>query len=123
MNPGTVAKDIFEALKDIVTDVNMRFDADGLRIVAMNQSQTLLVHLRLDADKLEKYACAHEHVVGINIPRLHKNVRSVQGGDAVKFTSLIGANGLLLFRVHIHCPSRNRMRACMRLTVPSRNCT
>ena len=46
---------LIEALKEILTDANFEFDENGLRIVAMDSTHTVLVHLRLNSEKLEKY--------------------------------------------------------------------
>jgi len=60
----TVFKTLVEALKDILTDVNIEFhkgnhDAENeedqgfIKIVAMDSSQTILVHLRLEGGRFE----------------------------------------------------------------------
>lgn len=103
--PASSCKAIFEALKDLLTDVNLCFDQDGMRIIAINSSNTVFAYLRLDADKLDKYACREAHVVGINIPQLYKNVRSASNGDALKFSSFV-QNGDLLFRIQIESAAR-----------------
>ena len=36
---------LIEALKEILTDANIECDKDGLKIIAMDASQTVLVHL------------------------------------------------------------------------------
>ena len=45
---------LIEALKEILTDANFEFDEQGLKIVAMDSTHTVLVHLRLNAENLEK---------------------------------------------------------------------
>ena len=41
---------LIEALKEILTDANFEFDEHGLKLVTMDSSHTVLVHLRLNAD-------------------------------------------------------------------------
>ena len=64
----TVFKTLVEALKDILTDVNIEFnkgssdaekeeDKGYIKIVAMDSSQTILVHLRLEGGRFESYNC------------------------------------------------------------------
>ena len=40
-----------EALKEILTDANFEFDETGLKIMAMDSSHTVLVHLKLKCRK------------------------------------------------------------------------
>ena len=60
----TVFKTLVEALKDILTDVNIEFfkgnsdseneeDKGYIKIVAMDSSQTILVHLKLEGSRFE----------------------------------------------------------------------
>ena len=46
-----------EALKEILTDANFEFDESGLKIMAMDSSHTVLVHLKLNAENFEYYHC------------------------------------------------------------------
>ena len=48
---------LVEALKEILTDANLEFDQSGLKIMAMDSSHTVLVHLKLHADNFEYYEC------------------------------------------------------------------
>lgn len=47
---------LIEALKCILVEMSLVFDEEGLRMVAMDNTRTVLVHLRLFADKFEKYS-------------------------------------------------------------------
>ena len=46
---------LIEALKEILTDSIIEFDEDGMRIVAMDASHTVLVHLRLASENFEHH--------------------------------------------------------------------
>ena len=48
---------LFEALKDILTDVNLQISNEGLKIISMDGSKQAIVNLKLDATKLEKFYC------------------------------------------------------------------
>ena len=50
-------KVLVEALKEILTDANIEFNETGLKVVAMDSSKTILVHLKLNSDKFDKYLC------------------------------------------------------------------
>ena len=48
-------KTLFEVLKDILTDVNIIFDENGIKIMAMDGNHVALIHLKLEADNFESY--------------------------------------------------------------------
>ena len=63
-----------EALKCILVEMSLIFDKDGIRMVAMDQSRTVLVHLRLYAEKFETFSYAHtspKFVIGVNTDHLY----------------------------------------------------
>ena len=49
-----------EALKCILVEMSLIFDKDGIRMIAMDNTRTVLVHLKLHADKFEKFAYNHQ---------------------------------------------------------------
>ena len=56
------------ALKDILLETNICFQADGIKIINMDKSHTILAHLFLDAKNFEFYECKHEKIIiGVNI--------------------------------------------------------
>ena len=48
---------LIEALKEILTDANFEFSESGLKVIAMDSSHTVLVHLKLEANNFEHYFC------------------------------------------------------------------
>ena len=47
---------LIEALKEILTDANIEIESSGIKIMTMDPSHTVLVHLKLDANKFEKFS-------------------------------------------------------------------
>ena len=45
---------LIEALKEILTDANIDIDESGIKIMTMDPSHTVLVHLKLGSSKFEK---------------------------------------------------------------------
>ena len=77
-----------EALKCILVEMSLIFDKDGIRMVAMDNTRTVLVHLRLHADKFEKFSYNHsapKFVIGINTDHLHRILRTATNDDTVTF--------------------------------------
>ena len=75
---------LIEALKEILTDANFEFDEDGLKIVAMDSTHTVLVHLRLNANNLEKYFCKQKIVLGINLINFYKLMKILGNNDTLE---------------------------------------
>ena len=46
---------LMTALKDILLETNITFQKDGIRIINMDKSHTILAHLFLDEEKFEFY--------------------------------------------------------------------
>lgn len=77
-----------EALKCILVEMSLLFDKDGIRMVAMDNNHTVLVHLRLYADKFEKYNYNHtapKFVIGVNTDHLYRIVRTATNDDTITF--------------------------------------
>jgi len=74
-------KQTIDALKEILMDVNLEFDHTGMKMVAVDTTHIVLVHLKLDADKFESYHCEKKLFVGINMLKLHMLIKTVSNGD------------------------------------------
>jgi len=48
---------LIEALKEILTDANFQIDSTGIKLMAMDPTHTILVHLKLHAEHFEYYKC------------------------------------------------------------------
>lgn len=76
---------LFEALKDILTDINLQISKDGLKIMSMDGSKQAVVNLRLDSSKFEKFECKNAINAGLNMTSLYKIIKSVKNSDIVSF--------------------------------------
>jgi proliferating cell nuclear antigen len=56
-------KTLFNALKDIIIECNLIFTPEGIKIVNMDKTQTVVVYLDLPADKFEEYVCTCEKIL------------------------------------------------------------
>ena len=72
-----------EALKEILTDANFEFDESGIKIMAMDSSHTVLVHLKLSAENFESYHCQNKRILGINMLNLFKLIKTMGNNDAL----------------------------------------
>jgi proliferating cell nuclear antigen len=77
-----------EALKCILVEMSLIFDKNGIRMVAMDNTRTVLVHLRLYAEKFEKFSYNHnvsKFVIGVNTDHLYRIVRTATNDDTITF--------------------------------------
>tara|TARA_B100001175_G_scaffold312218_1_gene317848 strand:- start:2831 stop:3670 length:840 start_codon:yes stop_codon:yes gene_type:complete len=72
---------LIEALKEILTDTNLEFDSQNIKVIAMDPSHTVLVHLLLDSNKFERYFCPNRLLIGINTINLFKLIKALQNND------------------------------------------
>lgn len=83
----TVQSSIFrimvEALKEILPDTNIEFNSSGMRIITMDSSHTVLVHLRLDGNQFEHYHCPDKIIVGLNMLNLFKLVKTMNNNETL----------------------------------------
>ena len=74
---------LFEALKDILTDVNLQFSDEGIKIISMDGSKQAVINLKLDASKFEKFYCKSPMRAGLNMTSLYKIIKSVKNSDII----------------------------------------
>ena len=48
---------LVEALKEILTDGNLIFDETGVKLMAMDSTHTILIHMKLDSNSFEFFHC------------------------------------------------------------------
>ena len=66
--------------KDVPSDKKI----GGLRIMAVNKNNTILIHVKLDADKFDYYKCTRKKLVlGINLTNLQKYVKCMSNFDTI----------------------------------------
>jgi proliferating cell nuclear antigen len=74
---------LIEALKDILTEANIEFDSTGMKIMAMEGTHTILVHLFLEADRFDEWHCPQKHILGVNMINLFKLVKTMSNNDSI----------------------------------------
>ena len=74
---------LIEALKEILTDANFEFDEHGIKIMAMDSSHTVLVHLKLNSDNFEEFKCNTKLILGINMINLFKLIKTMSNNDTL----------------------------------------
>jgi proliferating cell nuclear antigen len=68
-------KTLLDVLKDLITEVNIKFEKDLIKLVSLDPGKIGMVHLVVN--KIEFYQCSQELYVGIYVAYLYKILRSV----------------------------------------------
>jgi proliferating cell nuclear antigen len=75
---------LMTALKDILIETNITFQKDGMRIVNMDKSHTILAHLFLRAENFELYECKFDKIIiGVNMFHLFKLINTIDNDDTL----------------------------------------
>jgi len=77
-----VVKDLVKALNLILTDTNVVFSPNGVKIMTTDPSQTAVVHLKLN--NFENYECQRTVDRGISISKLHAAVKVANNKDVFR---------------------------------------
>ncbi len=83
LTDGTILKRIVEAIKDLVTDVNLEVNASGISLQAMDSSHVALVQLKLENRGFAVYRCDKPITLGLSITNLAKVMRLVNTPDSI----------------------------------------
>ena len=74
---------LVEALKEILVDANLECDETGIKMIAMDSSHTVLVHLKLQNDKFEYYHCLEKKNLGINMLNFYRIIKTMNNNDTL----------------------------------------
>lgn len=98
-------KTLVEALKELLTETCIEFDETGLKIMAMDTSHVVLVHLKLDASSFESYYCEGKVNIGVNMLNFHKLIKTINSNDIL--TLFIDAQNLNHLGIKIENGDKN----------------
>lgn len=74
---------LIEALKEILAEANLEFDSTGVKIMTMDETHTILVSLKLYADRFNEFYCSGKHILGINMMYLFKLIKTMGNDDSL----------------------------------------
>jgi len=75
---------LMTALKDILLDTNIVFTKKGMKIINMDKTHTILVHLNLKAENFEFYECNYDKIIiAVNMLHLFKLINSIDNDDTL----------------------------------------
>jgi len=72
---------LIEALKEILTEANLEFDQNGIKVMSVDETHTVLVYLRLHNDRFENYYCPAKYILGVNMIYFFKLIKTMGNND------------------------------------------
>ena len=99
---GHVIKTLFEIIKGTLEhDTNMRISQDGISIKDMDGSHTTLVHMKLDADKMNQFVLDTKKLtVGINAHKFYSHLKTIHRDETLTLFIEKGKENVLGFSVY-----------------------
>jgi proliferating cell nuclear antigen len=83
---GNSIKTLVEGLKDVLIEINFEVDEDGIKVKALNPSQSVFVFLKLDASKFNTYVCKQKQIWSIYMPDFYKFLKTMGRDDVLTLT-------------------------------------
>jgi proliferating cell nuclear antigen len=77
-------RNLCSSIKDIISDINIQFTKEGIRIVNFDKTHTILVNVTLHANKFEEYYCGPDKIViCANTQQLFKVICTISNDDTL----------------------------------------
>ena len=74
---------LIESLKEILTDTNIIIDPTGIKLIATDNSQIVLIHMKLSAENFEFFFCEKKTVIGVNMMNMFKLIKAMSNNDTL----------------------------------------
>jgi proliferating cell nuclear antigen len=96
---------LIESLKEILTDANFVITDKGIKLMAMDSTANVLVHMKLHHDKFEYFHCSKKVNVGLNLSNLYKLIKTMSNNDTL--TLFMEKNNENELGIRIHNDEKN----------------
>ena len=96
---------LIESLKEILTDANFIIDEKGVKLVAMDSTHTVLIHMKLLQEKFEFFHCEKKIHVGLNMSNFFKLIKTMSNNDTL--TLFMEKNNENQLGIKIHNDEKN----------------
>jgi proliferating cell nuclear antigen len=77
-------KNLSELLRDLLTEGNLECSEDGIKLLSVDPTRTVLVHLKLFGNKFEEYKCDGNMVIGLNLEDFFKIIKNMENVDTLR---------------------------------------
>ena len=87
LNEGILIKKLVDAIKDLVSDINLDISAIGISLQAMDSSHVALVTMNLSSEGFEEYRCDKNTTLGLNLSDFGKVLKLAKPNDVMTILS------------------------------------
>ena len=74
---------LIEALKEILTEGNFIIDETGIKLIAMDSTHSILIHMKLGSGNFEDFHCKKRIKVGVNMLNLFKLIKTMNNSETL----------------------------------------
>ncbi len=78
-------KDSLQAISNLITEGQFKFDEEGLKLKAADPAMVSLVDFKLLKDSFESYEVEGENEIGLNLEKMYSIIRRVKSDDKLVF--------------------------------------
>lgn len=86
LEKGVTFKKIVDAIKDLVKNVNLDMNNEGISLQAMDSSHVALVSLHMKEKGFKRYRCDRNITMGLSIENLSKILKCAGNEDVYQYT-------------------------------------
>lgn len=79
---------LVDTLKDILVDITLRFDKNGVRIQSVSPEKMCILNVHIDTASDHLYDCPVDTTFSLHLPLLHKIVRGTADSDTLQLLVL-----------------------------------
>mgnify|MGYP001245212624 CR=1 FL=1 len=77
-------KYLSELLRDLLTEGNLECNSDGIKLLSVDPTRTVLVHLKLYSNEFEDYKCNEPTVLGLDLEAFFKIIKNMENLDTLR---------------------------------------
>ncbi len=75
---------VFEGIKEILQDCNLIVSPEGIKVVCPEQTNRVLVHMKLNAKNFDEFYCAEDRIlVGLHLQQFHNLIKNAHNNDTI----------------------------------------
>lgn len=84
-NKATILKNLFESIRYVLSEANIIFTEDSIKITAMNSAKNVVVFCKLNGNDFEHYYCKNRVTVGIDVGKIAKTLKAANNNNIISF--------------------------------------
>lgn len=73
-----------ESLKDTLVDATLCFSKAGVTLSSLDNTKSVIIHMNIPANRIERYVCHGNYALGINTQLLFRMVKNITASDSIK---------------------------------------